>query len=159
MKRRTLLGCLIAAALPSALCAQEAESDSLHTNLQEVEIMSIRATKTTPVAYTNIGREELNKGNTGVLRHRHCLRPNRRQWEHFSPERPANPELYRICRRNVPPLFAADCLLRQAAEIREPPAKSRFPDSTPRSNSRRDEAKRENSLTDHAVHPAVWQLL
>ncbi|MBO5665250.1 MAG: TonB-dependent receptor [Bacteroidaceae bacterium] len=66
MKRRTLLGCLIAAALPSALCAQEAESDSLHTNLQEVEIMSIRATKTTPVAYTNIGREELNKGNTGV---------------------------------------------------------------------------------------------
>ena len=66
MKRRTLLGCLIMAALPSALCAQEAESDSLHTNLQEVEIMSIRATKTTPVAYTNIGREELNKGNTGV---------------------------------------------------------------------------------------------
>lgn len=66
MKRRTLLGCLIAAALPSALFAQEAESDSLHTNLQEVEIMSIRATKTTPVAYTNIGREELNKGNTGV---------------------------------------------------------------------------------------------
>ena len=66
MKRRTLLGCLITAALPSALCAQEAESDSLHTSLQEVEIMSIRATKTTPVAYTNIGREELNKGNTGV---------------------------------------------------------------------------------------------
>ena len=66
MKRRTLLGCLIMAALPSALYAQEAVSDSLHTNLQEVEIMSIRATKTTPVAYTNIGREELNKGNTGV---------------------------------------------------------------------------------------------
>ena len=66
MKKRTLLGCLIAAALPSVLYAQEAESDSLHTSLQEVEIMSIRATKTTPVAYTNIGREELNKGNTGV---------------------------------------------------------------------------------------------
>ena len=66
MKRRTLLGCLIMAALPSALYAQEAVSDSLHTALQEVEIMSIRATKTTPVAYTNIGREELNKGNTGV---------------------------------------------------------------------------------------------
>ena len=54
------------AALPSWLHAQEAVSDSLHTALQEVEIMSIRATGTTPVAYTNIGREELNKGNTGV---------------------------------------------------------------------------------------------
>ena len=66
MKRRTLLGCLIMAALPSALYAQEAVSDSLHTALQEVEIMSIRATGTTPVAYTNIGREELSRSNTGV---------------------------------------------------------------------------------------------
>lgn len=54
------------AALPSALYAQEAVSDSLHTALQEVEIMSIRATGTTPVAYTNIGREELSRSNTGV---------------------------------------------------------------------------------------------
>ena len=54
------------AALPSWLHAQEAVSDSLHTALQEVEIMSIRATGTTPVAYTNIGREELSRSNTGV---------------------------------------------------------------------------------------------
>ena len=61
-----MLGCLVTAALPSALYAQEAVSDSLHTALQEVEIMSIRATGTTPVAYTNIGREELSRSNTGV---------------------------------------------------------------------------------------------
>lgn len=66
MKKRTLLGCLVAAALPSLLNAQEAVSDSLHTALQEVEIMSIRATETTPVAYTNIGREEIKRQNTGV---------------------------------------------------------------------------------------------
>ena len=54
------------AALPSLLSAQEGVSDSLHSSLQEVEIMSIRATKTTPVAYTNIGREELKRNNTGV---------------------------------------------------------------------------------------------
>ena len=66
MKKRTLLGCLVAAALPSLLNAQETVSDSLHTALQEVEIMSIRATETTPVAYTNIGREEIRRQNTGV---------------------------------------------------------------------------------------------
>ena len=66
MKKRKLLGCLVMAALPSLLSAQEGVSDSLHSSLQEVEIMSIRATKTTPVAYTNIGREELKRNNTGV---------------------------------------------------------------------------------------------
>ena len=66
MKRRTLLGCLAMAALPSVLHAQEAVSDTLHTVLQEVEIMSIRATETTPVAYTNIGNEEIRRQNTGV---------------------------------------------------------------------------------------------
>ena len=66
MKRRALQGCLFLAALPSLLQAQEAVSDSLHQELQEVEIMSIRATKTTPVAYTNIGREEIERRNTGI---------------------------------------------------------------------------------------------
>ena len=66
MRKRTLPGCLIMAALPSLLFAQEAVNDSLHTALQEVEIMSIRATETTPVAYTNIGREEIKRHNTGV---------------------------------------------------------------------------------------------
>ena len=50
MKKRTLLGCLLMAALPSLLSAQEGVKDSLHNSLQEVEIMSIRATETTPVA-------------------------------------------------------------------------------------------------------------
>ena len=54
------------AALPPVLYAQGTESDSLHTTLQEVEIMSIRATETTPVAYTNIGNEEIRRQNTGV---------------------------------------------------------------------------------------------
>ena len=54
------------AALPSLLHAQEVESDSLHRELQEVEIMSVRATKTTPVAFTNIGKEELKRCNTGI---------------------------------------------------------------------------------------------
>ena len=66
MKKRTLLGYLVMVALPSLIAAQESASDSLHSSLQEVEIMSIRATKTTPVAYTNIGREELKRHNTGV---------------------------------------------------------------------------------------------
>ena len=66
MKKRTLRCCLLVAALPSLLQAQEAVSDSLHTHLQEVEIISTRATSTTPVAYTNIGREEIAKMNTGV---------------------------------------------------------------------------------------------
>ena len=66
MKKRALPGCLLLAALPSLLHAQEVESDSLHRELQEVEIMSVRATKTTPVAFTNIGKEELKRCNTGI---------------------------------------------------------------------------------------------
>lgn len=34
-------------------------------DLQEVEVVSTRATKTTPVAYTNIGKEELKERNVG----------------------------------------------------------------------------------------------
>ena len=66
MKRRTLLGCLLLATIPSLPKAQEAVSDSLHTSLQEVEITSVRATETTPIAYTNIGSEAIKKHNTGV---------------------------------------------------------------------------------------------
>ncbi len=54
------------AAFPSLPKAQEAVSDSLHTSLQEVEITSVRATETTPIAYTNIGSEEIRRHNTGV---------------------------------------------------------------------------------------------
>ena len=66
MKKRTLLGCLLTAALPSLLLAQEEVSDSLHMTLQGVEITAVRATETTPVAYTNIGSEEIKRQNTGL---------------------------------------------------------------------------------------------
>lgn len=54
------------AALPSFLLAQEAVSDSLQTNLQEVEITATRATEQTPIAHTNISKEQLSKMNTGI---------------------------------------------------------------------------------------------
>ena len=66
MKKGALRCCLMMAALPSLLQAQEAVSDSLHTNLQEVEITATRATELTPIAHTNIGKEQLSKMNTGV---------------------------------------------------------------------------------------------
>lgn len=66
MKKRTLLGCLLTAALPSLLSAQEEVSDSLHMALQGVEITAVRATETTPVAYTNIGSEEIKRQNIGL---------------------------------------------------------------------------------------------
>ena len=41
-------------------------TDSLwNVSLQEVEVVSTRATRTTPVAFTNIGKEELQKQNLG----------------------------------------------------------------------------------------------
>ena len=43
-----------------------AESDSLKViNLQEVQVVSTRATAKTPVAFTNIGKAELKKVNFG----------------------------------------------------------------------------------------------
>ena len=45
--------------------AQNSDGDSTQVNLHEVEILSVRATKTTPVAYSEINRKELSKANTG----------------------------------------------------------------------------------------------
>ena len=46
--------------------AQNQEPDSLwNMHLQEVEVVSTRATSTTPVAFTNIGKEQLQKQNLG----------------------------------------------------------------------------------------------
>ena len=46
--------------------AQKEEPDSLWMlNLQEVEVVSTRATRTTPVAFTNINKEQLQKRNVG----------------------------------------------------------------------------------------------
>ena len=45
---------------------ESAVTDSLwNVSLQEVEVVSTRATRTTPVAFTNIGKEELQKQNLG----------------------------------------------------------------------------------------------
>lgn len=59
-----MTGCLLFAAL--GLYAQTQGKDSLRVvNLQEVEIISTRATGNTPVAFTNVTKEELKKQNFG----------------------------------------------------------------------------------------------
>ena len=64
MKRHAMATCLLMAAL--GVCAQAQEQDSLRViNLQEVEVISTRATNSTPVAFTNIGKEQLKKQNFG----------------------------------------------------------------------------------------------
>ncbi len=66
MKKRALLGSLLMVAMTAASHAQMNGSDTTLVNLQEVEIMSTRATESTPVAFTNISKEKLEKLNTGV---------------------------------------------------------------------------------------------
>ena len=64
MKRHAMAACLLTAAL--SVCAQTQEQDSLRViNLQEVKVISTRATSSTPVAFTNIGKEQLKKQNFG----------------------------------------------------------------------------------------------
>ena len=64
MKKYAMTACLFMAALN--VCAQTQEKDSLRViDLQEVEIISTRATGTTPVAFTNINKEQLKKQNFG----------------------------------------------------------------------------------------------
>lgn len=64
MMKHAIAACLTMATL--SVCAQTHEKDSLRAiNLQEVEIISTRATGTTPVAFTNISKEELKKQNFG----------------------------------------------------------------------------------------------
>ena len=67
MKRIAMMMCLLVGGA-SVIYAQEqsAVSDSLwRINLQEVEVVSTRATRTTPVAFTNIDKEKLQKQNLG----------------------------------------------------------------------------------------------
>lgn len=64
MKRHAIAVCLLAAAL--GVYAQTHEKDSLRViNLQEVEVISTRATANTPVAFTNVSKEQLKKQNFG----------------------------------------------------------------------------------------------
>ena len=59
-----MAACLLMATL--GVCAQTHEKDSLRViSLQEVEIISTRATGTTPVAFTNVSKEQLKKQNFG----------------------------------------------------------------------------------------------
>ena len=63
MKKMIFAGCLIAGA---SVFAQAGETDSLKVvNLQEVQVVSTRATSKTPVAFTNVSKEELKKQNFG----------------------------------------------------------------------------------------------
>ena len=67
MKKRTLLGCLLCAAGAVYAQSDTAKKDSMRQmQLHDIEVLSIRATETTPVAFTNIGKEEIKKQNTGV---------------------------------------------------------------------------------------------
>ena len=57
MKKMIFAGCLMAGA---SVFAQAGETDSLKVvNLQEVQIVSTRATSKTPVAFTNVSKAEL----------------------------------------------------------------------------------------------------
>ena len=63
--KRFFLG-LLTVATCSVGSAQTAESDSLRTiTLQDVQVVSLRATSKTPMAFTNISREDINKQNHG----------------------------------------------------------------------------------------------
>lgn len=65
MRRNAMIVCLLMAT--TGAFAQAPEKDSLQTvGLQEVEVIATRATAHTPVAYTNLSKEQLKKANTGV---------------------------------------------------------------------------------------------
>ncbi len=66
MRKRCFFSCILFTAVATTLMAQNSDGDSTQVNLHEVEILSVRATKTTPVAYSEINRKELSKANTGV---------------------------------------------------------------------------------------------
>ena len=64
MNRKMYASCLML--LSMGMNAEEIETDSLRTvELDDVNIMSTRATKTTPVAFTNISGEQIEKVNFG----------------------------------------------------------------------------------------------
>jgi iron complex outermembrane receptor protein len=66
MKKRALM--LVGIAISGSMSfAQKVQNDSLkQVNLQEVEIVSTRATAKTPMAFTNISKDQISKQNSGV---------------------------------------------------------------------------------------------
>lgn len=64
MKRHAMAACLLMTGL--SVCAQTQQKNSLRViNLNEVEVISTRATGNTPVAFTNVSKEQLKKVNVG----------------------------------------------------------------------------------------------
>ena len=54
-------------AVSCSVAAQDAVLDSLtNVELHEVQIVSTRATSKTPIAFTNISKDEIKKQNTGL---------------------------------------------------------------------------------------------
>jgi iron complex outermembrane receptor protein len=67
MKKKTLLCCILFAATAVYAQMDTTETENLRAvHLQDIEVLSIRATETTPVAFTNINKEEIKKNNTGI---------------------------------------------------------------------------------------------
>jgi len=66
MKKNKMVACLMLAACWLPAQAQDQPKDSLReVTLEGVEVLATRANKNTPVAFTNISREELKKQNLG----------------------------------------------------------------------------------------------
>ena len=65
--RKYLLTVASLLAASSVVVAQEIVKDTLtNVNLQEVQVVSTRATAKTPVAFTNVTKEDISKQNTGL---------------------------------------------------------------------------------------------
>ncbi|MCR4764833.1 MAG: TonB-dependent receptor, partial [Bacteroidaceae bacterium] len=66
MKKNRMVAFLMLAACLLPLHAQDAPKDSLkEVMLEDVEVMATRATKVTPVAFTNISRDDIQQRNFG----------------------------------------------------------------------------------------------
>ena len=66
MKKNKMVACLMLAAYLLPLYAQEQPKDTLReVMLEGIEVMATRASQTTPMAFTNISREELKQVNFG----------------------------------------------------------------------------------------------
>ena len=67
MKKCAMIVCFLIGAVSVVLAQTQSQMpDTLQTiGLQEIEVVSTRATRTIPVAFTNIGKEELRRQNLG----------------------------------------------------------------------------------------------
>ena len=66
MKKNVLAAILTAIASVSVFGQNDARDSLRIVNLQEVEVVSTRASSKTPVAYSNISKEEIKKQNFGL---------------------------------------------------------------------------------------------